>query len=90
MQQYLEADPTIADRLVQSATSMKAGKRHGTKASVKKLKKWVADLEKVIQNSSSSETWWRAKNYDLNLVSIEGLAAPGIGAINKIVLIYYC
>ena len=56
MQQYLQADPTVTERLVQSATSMKAGKKHGTKASVKKLKKRVADLEEVIQSASSTAT----------------------------------
>jgi len=55
MQQYLQADPTVAERLVQSA-SIKAGKKHGTKASVKKLKKRVADLEEVIQSASSTAT----------------------------------
>jgi hypothetical protein len=42
MQQYLQADPTITERLAQSATSMdakKGSKKHGTKESMKKLKK---------------------------------------------------
>ena len=54
MQQYLQADPTVTERLAQSATSMKGEKKHGTDGSVKKLKKRVADLEEVIQSGGSS------------------------------------
>ena len=57
MQQYLQADPTVTKRLAQSTTSMedkKGGKKHGTKESMKKLKKRLADLEDVIQGTSSS------------------------------------
>ncbi len=56
MQQYLQADPTVTERLAQSATSKKAGKKHGTKASLKKLKKRVADLEEVVKCGSSTAT----------------------------------
>jgi len=54
MQQYLQADPTVTERLAQSAASMKGGKKHGADGSVKKLKKRVADLEEVIQSGGSS------------------------------------
>lgn len=57
MQQYFQADPTVTERLVQSATSMegrKRSKKHGTKESVKKLNKRLADLEDVIQGTGSS------------------------------------
>lgn len=83
MQQYLQADPTFTERLVQSAPSMKVGKKHGMGGSVKNLKKRVAGLELVIQSSGSSTTWWRVKTYYLNLGSTEGLAALGNRAINK-------
>jgi hypothetical protein len=53
MQQYLQADPTVVERLVQSATSMK-GKQHGTGESVKELTKRIAEFEEVIQGGSSS------------------------------------
>ena len=56
MQQYLQADPTFTERLVQSAPSMKVGKKHGMGGSVKNLKKRVAGLELVIQSSGSSTT----------------------------------
>jgi hypothetical protein len=54
MRQYLQADPTITERLAQSATSMKEGKKYGTEGSIKRLKKRVADLEEVIQSGGSS------------------------------------
>ena len=54
MQQYLQADPTVTERLAQSATSMKGGKKYGTEGSIKKLKKRAADLEDVIQSGGSS------------------------------------
>ena len=57
MQQYLQADQTVTERLAQSATSMeckKGRKKHGTKESMKKLKKRLADLEDVIQGTGSS------------------------------------
>ena len=57
MQQYLQADQTVTERLAQSATSMegkKGRKKHGTKESMKNLKKRVADLEDVIQGTGSS------------------------------------
>lgn len=53
MQQYLQADSTVTERLAQSATFMKGGKHHA-EGSVKKLKKRVADLEVVVQNGGSS------------------------------------
>ena len=52
MQQYLQADPTVTERLVQSATSMK-GEKHGTEGSVKELTKRIADFEEVIQGGGS-------------------------------------
>jgi hypothetical protein len=57
MQQHLQADPTVTERLAQSATFMegkKGSKKHGTKESMKKLKKRLADLEDVIQGTGSS------------------------------------
>lgn len=57
MQQYLQADPTVTERIAQSATSMKdkkGRKKHGTERSVKKLKKRLADLDEVIQGGGSS------------------------------------
>ncbi|CZR67819.1 uncharacterized protein PAC_17718 [Phialocephala subalpina] len=57
MQQYLQADQTVTGRLAQSATSMegkKGSKKHSTKESMKKLKGRLADLEDVIQGTSSS------------------------------------
>jgi hypothetical protein len=57
MQQYLQADQTVTERLAQSATSMedkKGRKKQGTKESMKNLKKRVADLEDVIQGTGSS------------------------------------
>lgn len=53
MQQYLQADPTVTERLVQSAASIK-GEKQGTEGSVKELKKRVAGLEGAIQGGSSS------------------------------------
>ena len=56
MQQYLQADQTVTERLAQSATSMegkKGSKEHGTKESMNKLKKRLADLEDVIQGTGS-------------------------------------
>jgi len=57
MQRYLQADPTVTERLAQSATSMegkKGSKKHITKESMKKLKKRLAGLEDVIQGTGSS------------------------------------
>jgi uncharacterized protein YukE len=54
MQQYLQAGPTVTERLVQSATSMK-GKQHGTEGSVKELTKRIASLEETIQGGVSAE-----------------------------------
>jgi len=57
MQQYLQADPAVTGRLAQSATSMegnKGSKKHGTKESMKEIKKRLADLEDVIQGTGSS------------------------------------
>ena len=57
MQQYLQVDPTVTERLTQSATFMKGSKgskKHDTKESMKKLKGRLADLEDVIQGTSSS------------------------------------
>jgi hypothetical protein len=57
MQQYLQAEQTVNERLAQSATSMegkKRSKKHDTKESMKKLKKRLADLEDVIQETGSS------------------------------------
>jgi hypothetical protein len=53
MQQYLQADPTVTERLVQSATSIK-GEKQGTEGSVKELTKRVAGFEGVIQGGTSS------------------------------------
>jgi hypothetical protein len=53
MQQYLQADPTVTERLVQSASSIKR-KKQGTEGSVKDLTKQIADLEKVIQGGGAS------------------------------------
>jgi hypothetical protein len=51
MQQYLQADLTVTERIAQSATSMK-GKtgrnKNGTEESVKELKKRLTDLVEVI------------------------------------------
>jgi hypothetical protein len=57
MQQYLQADPTVTERLSQSATSIKGKKgreKHDTEESVKRLGKRLADVEDVIQSSGSS------------------------------------
>jgi len=53
MQQYLQADPTVTERLVQSAASMK-GEKQGTDGSVKELTKRIASLEGLVQDGSSS------------------------------------
>jgi hypothetical protein len=58
MQQYLEADSTITERLAQSTTYMegkKGRKKHETKESTKKLKKRLADLQDVIERTESSK-----------------------------------
>lgn len=57
MQQYLQADPTITERVAQASNLVRAkkeSKKHGTKGSVKELKERLADLEKVINRDSSS------------------------------------
>jgi hypothetical protein len=54
MRQYLQADPTVTERLAQSAVSIKGEKKKGTDRSRKELNKQVADLEEVIQSGSSS------------------------------------
>jgi len=57
MQQYLQVDPTVTERLTQSATFMKGSKgskKHDTKESMKKLKKRLTDLEDAIQGAGSS------------------------------------
>jgi hypothetical protein len=62
MQQYLQADPTVTERMLriaQSATSMKGKtgrKKHGTEGSGKELKKRLADLDEVIQGGGSGAT----------------------------------
>jgi len=53
MQQYLQADSTVTERLVQSATSMK-GEKQGTEGPVKELTKRIADFEEAIQGGASS------------------------------------
>jgi hypothetical protein len=53
MQQYLQADSTITERLVQSALSTK-GKKNDMEGSVKELTKRVADLEEAIQGGVSA------------------------------------
>jgi hypothetical protein len=54
MRQYLQADPTVTERLAQSAASIKGGKKNGTDGSGKERKKRMADLEEVIQSGGSS------------------------------------